>query len=157
MERQNAPTSKNYRIGEAAERLEIGIDTLRYYEKIRLVPRATRGKGGVRVYTEPDLARLRFIRRAQGMGFSLDDIRLLLELRRAPAKARAKARALAARKLAEITERLKEIKQLEGELRLLLNLCDRSGGGCPIIEGIERNDAHLPRRIKSAGRRAVST
>lgn len=157
MERQDAQTGKNYRIGEAAERLEIGIDTLRYYEKIRLVPRAIRGKGGVRVYTEPDLARLRFIRRAQGMGFSLDDIRLLLELRRAPRSARPKARALAAHKLAEITERAKEIKQLEGELRLLLNLCDGSSEGCPIIEGIERNGANVPRRIKSAGRRAVST
>lgn len=157
MERQDAQTIKNYRIGEAAERLEIGIDTLRYYEKIRLVPRAARGKGGARVYTEPDLARLRFIRRAQGMGFSLDDIRLLLELRRAPRSARPKARALAARKLAEITERLKEIKQLEGELRLLLNLCDGSAAGCPIIEGIERQGAKIPRRIKSAGRRAVST
>jgi len=136
--------------------LEIGIDTLRYYEKIRLVPRATRGKGGVRVYTEPDLARLRFIRRAQGMGFSLDDIRLLLELRRAPRSARPKARALAARKLGEITERLKEIKQLEGELRLLLNLCDGSSEGCPIIEGIERNGVGTAHSIKRGGRRSVS-
>lgn len=146
MERQNTQTMKKYRIGEAAERLEISIDTLRYYEKIRLVPRATRGKGGVRFYTEPELARLRFIRRAQRMGFSLNDIRMLLELRRAPRSARPKARTLATRKLAEVTERLKEIKRLESELRLLLNLCDGSAAGCPIIEGIERNGANVPRR-----------
>ncbi len=68
-------------IGETAQRTGLSADTLRYYEKIGLMPRVARDEGGRRRYESRDLARLRFIQRAQRCNFSLDEIRQLLEFR----------------------------------------------------------------------------
>lgn len=69
------------RIGEVVTTLAISADTLRYYEKIRLMPKVQRNNGGVRFYSDKDLSRLRFIKRAQKMGFSLEEITQLLKFR----------------------------------------------------------------------------
>ena len=124
------------RIGEVVQSLGISADTLRYYEKIGLMPPATK-RGGARYYNDQDVARLRFIRRAQTLRFSLEEIKLLVGLRQKPAQAQRKARALAATKLEGITHALAEMELLQKELRLLLHLCQQSECGCPIIEGIE--------------------
>lgn len=125
-----------YRIGEAAEKLGLTPDTLRYYEKIGLL--AIVRKGAARLYTDKDLSRLRFVKRAQSMGFSLEEVKRLLEFRDRPQSVRASVRQLAASKLEEIETRLEETRLLRNELQLLLNLCTRAKRGCPIIERIER-------------------
>lgn len=132
----NTLNNNHYRIGEIAEKLGIPIDTLRYYEKINIIP-PPRRNNGVRLYNELDMSRLRFLRRAQRMGFSLEEIKLLLELRQRPRSARAEIRVLAHKKLEEISQHVKEMKILEKELKLLTNLCTNADGNCPIIEGIE--------------------
>lgn len=126
------------RIGEVVAELGISADTLRYYEKINLMPRVHRSSAGVRAYSDKDLSRLRFIKRAQRMGFSLDEIAQLLGFRENPQQAKPKVRALAHQKLAVIEEHLVELSTLRDELRLLTNLCGASPDGCPILDEIDK-------------------
>lgn len=128
---------KSYRIGEVNKLLGISADTLRYYEKIRLLPPIGRTDAGIREYLERDLSRLRFIRRAQKMRFSLKEIAELLKMRENPQTARDEVRLLTQSKLTEIEEHLDDLQFLRNELQLLLNLCTASEDGCPIIESID--------------------
>jgi len=123
-----------YRIGDVTRRLGMSADTLRYYEKIGLLNRIARASSGTRMYEDRDLSRLRFIRRAQKMRFSLVEVAKLLEIRDAPEQARDEARSLTQRKLAAVEERLEEIELLREELRHLLARCAVAEEGCPIIE-----------------------
>ncbi len=125
---------KYYAIGEAARVLEVSTDTLRYYEKIGLIPRVERNRAGVRQYREKDLSRLRFIRRAQAMRFSLGEIGLLLQMRENPTGAHREARSLTLSKLEAVKDQIGQLELLRQELQLLLNLCRGSGETCPIIE-----------------------
>ncbi len=127
-----------YRIGELSQRLGLSIDTLRYYEKIGLLPQVNRTASGIRLYNDRDLSRLRFIQRAQKMNFSLNEIKALLSMREDPQHARDEVRELTAAKLAEVQSHLQELDTLRRELQLLLNLCRASEDGCPIIEEIDR-------------------
>jgi MerR family transcriptional regulator, copper efflux regulator len=132
---------ESYRIGEVTRLLGVSADTLRYYEKIRLLPAINRTDSGIRVYLKRDLSRLRFIQRAQKMKFSLKEIAELLKMREDPQHARNEVRLLTRSKLAEIEEHLDDLQFLRNELQLLLNLCAASGDGCPIIESID-NEKH---------------
>ena len=95
------------RIGDIARTLGLSVDTLRYYEKIGLLPRVGRNESGIRAYCERDISRLRFIQRAQKMGFSLAEISMLLTMRENPQRAREHVRTLTAAKLEEVDARLK--------------------------------------------------
>ena len=128
----------SYRIGEATEKVGISADTLRYYEKIRLLPAISRTDSGIRIYDDRDLSRLRFIKRAQKMRFNLKEIGELLHMRENPQRARVEVRMLTQSKLTEVEEHLDELQFLRNELRLLVNLCTASEEGCPIIEGIDQ-------------------
>ncbi len=130
---------KLYRIGEVAAALGLGIDTLRYYERIGLLPRIARDPGGRRLYDPEDMNRLRFIQRAKRLGFSLNEIATLLEFRSTPVAAKAEVRALTERKLAEIEAHLREVESLRDELRGLLARCRKEGGCCPIVEQLDRD------------------
>ena len=112
------------RIGEAATVSGISTDTLRYYEKIELITNVQRNDIGVRLYSDKDLSRLRFIKRAQKMRFSLNEIGQLL----------------ARNKLEETVHHLEELTRLRDELHLLTNLCRASDQGCPILDGLAGND-----------------
>jgi len=128
---------KLYRIGDITNLTGLSADTLRYYEKIGLLPRVSRTVSGIRQYEERDISRLRFIQRAQKMNFSLAEIGDLLKMRENPQHARDEVRQLASAKLAEVEERVNELDTLRKELQLLLNLCRASEDGCPIIEKID--------------------
>ncbi len=131
---------KSYRIGDVTRLLGFSADTLRYYEKIRLLPAIGRTDAGIRVYLERDISRLRFIRRARKMRFSLKEIAELLKMREDPQTARDEVRLLTRSKLTEIEEHLDDLQFLRNELQLLLNLCAASGDGCPIIESIDEGE-----------------
>ncbi len=137
-----------YRIGDVSQELGLSADTLRYYERIGLLPAVGRTAAGVRLYSNKDLSRLKFIQRAQKMNFTLAEITDLLKMRDDPQRARDKVRRLATQKLSQVELHLKELKTLRDELQLLLNLCRRTAAGCPIIEGIDRQHAarRRPRR-----------
>jgi len=125
-----------YRIGEVVKKVNLSADTLRYYEKIGLLPPVARNTAGVRIYDDQDLSRLGFIRRAQAMNFSLAEIGQLLEMRASPQNARNEVRELTHQKLLEVEKNLGELGTLRNELQLLINLCQGTQDGCPILEGI---------------------
>ena len=141
-----------YRIGEISDRLDLSVDTLRYYEKISLLPRVARNVSGLRAYNDKDVSRLEFIQRAQKMNFTLAEIGQLLKMREGSQKARTKARKLTQQKLAEIETCLTDLKALRDELRLLLSRCAISMDGCPIIEEIDKGNAPRNRRRGRAKR-----
>lgn len=126
-----------YQIGALSQRLGLSVDTLRYYEKIRLLPRVARNGAGQRLYTEKDVSRLKFIQRAQRMNFTLAEIGKLLEFRESPQQARAEVRELTQRKLVDIEKHLDDMTTLQKELQLLINLCRGAKEGCPIIDNID--------------------
>jgi len=126
------------RIGEVVQVLGISADTLRYYEKIKLLPKIHRNNGDIRCYSDKDLSRLRFIKRAQKMRFSLAEIADLLSFRENPQQAKTEVRELAQQKLSDVERHLAELSTLRNELRLLANLCSASAEGCPILESFDQ-------------------
>ncbi len=133
-----------YHIGDVTRLTGLSADTLRYYEKIKLLRPVARTPFGVRVYGTRDLSRLRFIQRAKAMNFSLDEIARLLEMREDPQHARNDVRELTHRKLDEVTRHLAALKTLHGELTLLVNLCHGAEKGCPIIENMNNSAEETP-------------
>lgn len=125
------------RIREAAEAVGLSADTLRYYEKINLVPRPARGAGGQRTYRDKDLKRLRFVVRAQAIGFTLQEIKQLLRFRENPVKCSKGVRMLAQRKCEALSAQQQALAQMHGELSLLLNLCSGDADHCPILEKLD--------------------
>ncbi|MDH5444347.1 MAG: heavy metal-responsive transcriptional regulator [Gammaproteobacteria bacterium] len=130
-------TQPIYKIGDVANLSGLSVDTLRYYEKIGLLKNIFRNESGIRLYSDKDISQLNFIKRAQRMNFSLEEIRDLLEMRTNPQKACVEVRELTANKLQEVEASLDELNTLRNELQLLLNLCQASENGCPIIENLD--------------------
>ncbi len=130
-----------FTIGELAAESGLSRDTLRYYEKIGLLDEVGRDAGGRRVYGERHLSALRFIRRAQGMGFTLEEIGQLLRFRRNPAAVREEVRERVRAKLGRVERRISELQALRDEMRLLLNLCGcaEEGEACPILDSLEES------------------
>jgi len=112
-------------IGEAAQRASLTIDTIRFYERRALLPRAPRTVGQFRLYTEDDVRRLIFIKQMQGLGFSLPEIKQLLDLRDRGGHACREVKNLLSSKLAEIRRKIQNLQTLECELVLDLQKCDR--------------------------------
>ncbi len=134
---QNKTLSNGYRIGDISKRLGLSVDTLRYYEKIGLLGHVHRTAAGIRSYSDNDISRLKFVRRAQKMNFSLAEIASLLQMREDPQHARQEVRELTLKKLVEIESNLQDLTSLRNELKLLTKLCASNRNGCPIIEGFE--------------------
>jgi DNA-binding transcriptional MerR regulator len=128
-----------YRIGDVTGKLGLSADTLRYYERIGLLPRVARNAAGIRFYNDQDISRIKFIQRAQKMNFTLAEIAELLRMRAAPQRARTPVRELTAKKLAEVEHQVKELQTLRDELQLLLNLCASGRRSCAIIKKIDRS------------------
>ena len=126
-------------IGEVVQQLGVSAHTLRYYEKIGLLVPVAKTTGGRREYSSKDIARVQFIKRAQRMHFSLEDIGKLIELDKAMAVEKPQAQRMVQKKLAEIEESLKDLNQLKVDLSLMLEACLHSNDeeNCPIIEGIK--------------------
>lgn len=125
-------------IGALASRTGTKVNTIRFYEDIGLLPCAARTASGRRSYGPDDVRRLAFIRSARGLGFSIDEIRSLTALAAGPEQDCAEVRALAARHLLDVDERLGRMARLRDELARIVELCD--GGRiseCRVIEAIE--------------------
>ena len=122
-------------IGQLSRRTGVPIDTVRYYEKQRLLPPPTRSASGYRHYEADDVLRLNFIRRAKVLGFTLDEIRDLLALSSARDGDMAANRAAAADKLADVERRLAELTRMRDGLRTLVEACPGHGAldQCPIV------------------------
>lgn len=126
-------------IGQVAEQLGVSSHTLRYYEKIGLLSPINKDAAGRRQFSKADIEQVKFIRRAQRMQFSLDEIRQLLNLEKLPAVPKQEAQALVQAKLNDIEESLQELKKLQSDLATMLQLCKTSSSDqeCPIIDGMK--------------------
>ena len=134
--RSVAPTSpETLSIGELSRRTRVNIETIRYYEKIGMLPVPPRTEGGRRVYGRLETRMLAFIRRARELGFSLDEIRALLRLG-GPEKATCgEVKAIATRHLEDIRAKLSDLKKLERLLSKTVARCTgRAAPDCPVIE-----------------------
>jgi MerR family copper efflux transcriptional regulator len=122
-------------IGIVAKKVGLSVDAIRFYERNALLPRPARTRGGFRQYGERDVETLAFIRRAQGLGFKLREIRSLLNLRGSRMQPCAPVRRRLQAKLADVGQKLENLYKLERELRLALRSCDKE---------LRKQDAHCP-------------
>jgi MerR family transcriptional regulator, mercuric resistance operon regulatory protein len=127
------------KIGALAEESGVHVETIRYYQKLGLMPKPLRAHGAVRRYGKDAAHRLRFIKRAQRLGFSLDEVKLLLDL--AEGEHCGETRKLAARKLALVRTKIVDLRRIEGALNKLVRACGtgKRGAGCPIIESLSKD------------------
>lgn len=127
------------KIGEVAAILDVSVDTLRYYEKIGLLGLVTRSNRGVRYYDDSLIARIRFIRHAQRMGFTLNSIKELLNFRDHPINIKPKVREMIKQKLNELEQQIFDLSQLRDELSALTAACEHSvESDCPILKEFEK-------------------
>ena len=128
-------------IGELAKRAGVGIDTVRYYERNGLLAPHSRLPSGYRRYRDLEVARLRFIRRAQALGFTLAEIRSLLKLSAQRNVAQVKRSAQA--KLADVDRRIQELQRVRSGLAELITQCPGHGRAedCPILRALGSEEA----------------
>ncbi len=123
-------------IGGLAKSAGVGVETVRYYQRRGLLPEPARPPGEVRRYSDDDLRRLRFIRRAQAAGFTLEQIGELLALDRTDDRAR--VRQLATERLAALDDRIAELEQSRTALERLRSTCASGDKGpCPILDAFD--------------------
>jgi MerR family copper efflux transcriptional regulator len=127
-------------IGTLAKRAGVSIDTVRYYERSGLIAPRTRLASGYRRYSEVEVARLRFIRRAQALGFTLEEVRELLALSRSSDVARVKRKAQ--EKLAAVEQRIAALRRVRRGLSKLIAECPGHGraADCPILNALGNED-----------------
>ncbi|MCH7564567.1 MAG: MerR family transcriptional regulator [Gemmatimonadetes bacterium] len=128
-------------IGALARAAGVGIETIRFYERKGLLPEPPRTQAGYRQYAPDTVRRLRFIRRAQGLGFSLGEISELLDLRIAELSACGTVEGRARDKLAQIGEKISELKRIESALERLVVRCKagETTSECPILEELAKS------------------
>ena len=129
-------------IGQLAKRAGVAIDTVRYYERNALLSPAGRLASGYRQYGSSELTRLRFIRRAKALGFSLEDIRELLTL--SDERDVAQVKRAAQSKLADIGKRIAELQSIQAALQSLIEACPGHGHAesCPILNALTQEPAN---------------
>jgi MerR family mercuric resistance operon transcriptional regulator len=124
-------------IGAVSKRSGVHIETIRYYERIGLTPPPPRTAGGSRVYDAALLRRLSFIRRCRDVGFSLDEIRALLEMTDRRDFTCAEIHAMTLTHLGAVRERIADLQRLEGALAGMAARCDRGETPeCPILDAL---------------------
>lgn len=129
-------------IGRVARGAGLAIDTVRYYEREGLLDKPARTGSGYRQYSADAVTRLRFIRQAKELGFSLHEIKELLSLRVTPGKSCADVRAHAEHKIADVDRRIASLKRVRGALARLASACSGKGpvSQCPILEALDHKE-----------------
>jgi DNA-binding transcriptional MerR regulator len=139
---------RTLKIGAVARRAGIGVEALRYYERLGLLGSPGRTGSGYRLYSEAIFARLDFIRKAQAMGFTLEEIARIIQESEKGQSPCADVRRIARRKLEELDLRLKQLRQYRNELARTLVEWETKGSAagkiCGLIEG--SHIAHQPER-----------
>jgi MerR family transcriptional regulator, copper efflux regulator len=130
-------------IGRLAELAGVNIDTIRYYERQKLLPPPPRSPSGYRLYTRSDLERLRFVRRSKELGFSLSEIRDLLSLTRNRGSDMKGVKQKAEQRLAQVESKIFELQRVKRGLKKLIAACPGHGElrTCPIVAALSGSDA----------------
>ncbi len=126
---------KEFTIGKLSKLSSVNIETIRYYEKIGIMPKPPRSSSGYRIYSAPHLERLSFVRRSKELGFSQPEVRKLLTLVDDHQYTCAEVKEITARQLAAVRTRIKDLRKLERALATMVSECN--GGdvpSCPIVD-----------------------
>lgn len=132
-------------IGKVARLADVGVETVRFYEREGLIAQPLRRPSGYRQYPEDTVKRLRFIRRAKGLGFTLKEIKELLELRVDVASTATcnQVRNLAEEKIADVRDKIRTLQRMEATLTQLVSNCRRRAatGDCAILAALEHDES----------------
>jgi Hg(II)-responsive transcriptional regulator len=128
-----------YTIGQAAREAEVNVETFRYYERRGLVPAPPRSQANYRLYPGGTVRRVRFVKRAQELGFTLSEIRELLAIRDSSEATCDDVREQAVEKMRDIDAKIRSLKAMRKALSTLVDRCPGQGSvaACPIIEALE--------------------
>lgn len=128
--------NKDFTIGRLAAAAQVNVETVRYYQRIKLMPVPKKVAGGIRRYGSAELARLRFIKTAQGLGFTLEEIADLVKLD--DGTHCKEAHDIATQKLDTVRARLRDLKNIERSLARLVRQCETRRGAirCPLIDSL---------------------
>jgi len=131
--------NKPLSISTLAKEAGVNLETVRFYERRRLLPEPPRTGSGYRMYPSEAVSRLRFIKRAQELGFSLNEIEELLTLRASSRGTSAQVRRRAEGKIADIEAKIRTLESMKRSLQRLTKSCPACGpvSECPILEGLE--------------------
>lgn len=132
--------SKGYLIGELSRASAVNLETIRYYERIGLLQQPARDGSGYRCYQENDVRRLGFIRRGRELGFSIDELRTLLELADHPTSPCAEADHLARAHLQQVDARIADLQQMRNVLAKLVGCSSDSAEHCRLLETLDKRD-----------------
>ncbi|MBC8243264.1 MAG: MerR family DNA-binding protein [Verrucomicrobia bacterium] len=126
-------------IGQVARAAGVGVETVRFYERQQLLPAPKRNGVGYRQYPPGTVSRLRFVKRAQALGFSLSEIGELLSLRASPRSTCGQMRGRAEMKRSEIDKKLRDLRRLRRALDKVIQECSGDGPAtrCPILAALE--------------------
>lgn len=140
------------KIGEASKASKVSAKMIRYYEQIGLIPPADRTESGYRAYTQTDVHRLYFIRRARDLGFSVTEIIDLLGLWNDKSRQSADVKRLAQKHIAELELRMEEMQQMAKTLKTLIRSCAGDHRpDCPILEELQQPDDGPTETAKRTG------
>jgi len=130
-------------IGEVAKAAEIGVETVRFYEREGLIAEPPRRQSGYRQYPPDTVRRLRFIRRAKDLGFTLKEIGELLDLRVDPTRSCADVRTMARAKMTDIEAKMLDLARIQAALTELVRTCRGKGptSACPILDALGEQEA----------------
>ncbi|MBY4677640.1 MerR family transcriptional regulator [Marinobacterium arenosum] len=122
-------------ISAVAKQAGVGVETIRYYQRIGLLAEPVKPAAGYRTYSQRDIRQIHFIQRAKQLGFSLKEIKVLLSLEQGDCD---RTRQLATHKLADVQNKIRDLKAIATTLEQLITSCERneSGSSCPIIDAI---------------------
>ncbi|MGH8146108.1 MAG: heavy metal-responsive transcriptional regulator [Rhodanobacteraceae bacterium] len=134
----NTQSRQHFTIGALARRAGVGIDTIRYYEREGLLPEPQRRASGYRDYGPGVVERLRFIRRAKDLGFTLEEIRELLALSMDRERGVSGVKQRAERRLGDVELRIRELQRMKRGLKQLIAACPGHGAleHCPILRAL---------------------
>jgi MerR family transcriptional regulator, mercuric resistance operon regulatory protein len=129
--------AKEVSIGKLSQQSGVNVETIRYYEKIGVMPATVRSAGGYRLYGPEEVKRLRFVRRSRELGFSLDEIRGLLRLVDGHAFTCAEVHALMTAHIKDIRRKIADLRRLERVMSLTAARCTRDEvPECPVIDAL---------------------
>jgi MerR family copper efflux transcriptional regulator len=128
--------------GKLAKRCDVNFETIRFYEQEGLIPEPLRTESNYRLYTPDTVRRVRFIRRAQDLGFTLKEIKELLALRAAPRAKCAEVYARAEAKIRDIDAKIQTLGAMRRALSKLMSECTGRGGAseCPILDALDDDE-----------------
>ena len=143
-------------IGILSKNTGTNVETIRYYERVRLLPAPARSPGGYRLYGTAHLKRLSFIRRARALGFSLEEVRTLLKLADERKRPCAEVRVVAEAHLDDVRTKIGDLKAMERVLKETVARCaNGTGSHCPVIDALYPEPG-TPGPVFSAGRSAIA-